>query len=511
MSRGRVSQPQQLRGRSSSRGRQSNLRGGGRLGFFNRNVRAQERDKLEDIKNDVSELPKIAKNIEIKNAEPTAANTKLREKINNNVDKGKEFINKFFRGFIQPERGNVKVELDNHITNRLTEPYVERISSYTEKEFPNKPDKNFEFYHKYKGMMNVSMAIKLFRSSTDYDKNLNIKFSSIRNVDIPMPKKVNMIINNIGKTDLLNDNRIRIASQHLLVKKYMLRGVTWYLQDDIDQFLNGGHKYQDTIEKLENSQSFDLMIDKTLGSVETIKKLGKQHFVDKSNDNYEFKIGHDTFEFRLPKFEFSEQVDVDQIKRYFKNKVFDHFTWDEKEVGLIIASLVFQVCKFSWIKNRNKTMMELEPGFKDTIVGTYIFSNILRYAGITFLDEYIDDDVLDDVMNDVLHKWKTADVRYFHQMFEMEEFKFSDFGSDAQLIEVNKFKTNQVNEFGQQTWALVDRQEAKTVLKTSESGAILGLCVGFNKNVSFSSKFLVQHDSKNSQILREFIKSDFKT
>jgi len=511
MNRGRTTSTNRGRASSKSRGNQS-FRGRGRTGFFKQQTKDEEQQKLDEVTADVKDLKQYAQHRKEQSSLNTPANQRLKEKINTKIEEGKNFVNKFFQGFIQPERGNIKVELEPHVTTRLAYPYLQRIKVYGEQTFQLEKDehKPRQLFEKFKGMVNLAVAVKLYKSSTEADKLLNHRFSSVRNVDIPMPKKLNVLINQIGKTDLMNDNRIRIVQQHLNVKRYLLRGSLWYLGSDMDQYLNNKNTCKTLLPIIENEQFFERIIDESMGSVKNIKRMGKEFFLKCAEEDRTFTIDNKDFVFRLPKFHFTEENSVEDIREYLNNAVFSSFTWDHDVVGKILASLVLQIVKYPWLKKRNKKLKTLEPEFDGTVIADYTFQDVLDYSDISFLNQYIDEDVLDDVVNDIFNNWKTAQLQHFNRIFEMDEFKFSDFGTDAQLIELQQFDYNDRDEYENRTWKLKDRQPVNTILKTSETGAVLGLSVAFSKNVKFSSKFLVQHDSKNSLILREFIKSDFR-
>jgi hypothetical protein len=498
------------RARSQSRG---GFRGRGKLGFFKQATQDEEAAKLQKTKDDVIDLQKFVENKKVERSLPGQQHTiqKQTEKINKTIEAGKDFISKFFRGFSQPERGNIKVTIDSHFPSRMTDPYVDKIKSYTELKFQHEPEQKFKkYFFQFQGITEIAIAIKLYKSSTEYQKNLNFKYSSVRNLDLPMPKKMNVLINQLGKTDLPNDNRIRLKNQHLLVKRFLLKGSAWFLQKDINPYLNNKNTFEDVINNLAVSKFFDKCLDISIASVQQLKIIGKEFFLSESARDYDFTIGETTYTFRLPSFEFKEENTADEIIDYFNNPIFRDFTFDQEVIYRLVGSLLFQVADYNWLKHRDKKIKELDSAFENTILKNYKFIDVLDFAEISFINQYIDEDVLDDVVNDVISKWKTASATIFNQMFNMEEVRFSDYGSDSQLIEIKDFK-NVKNEIDYTRSKIVNRSKVQTTLKTSEHGAILGLTLAIAKKVEFSSKFEVNYDSKNDQILREFVKTDFKT
>lgn len=486
----------------------------GALSFFSKEVQEEERAKKANIAADVEDLNKYIDKIKVDKTKPSQQHTISQQanKVSKTIEAGKEFVSKFFRGFAQPERGNIKVTIDSTLPGRMTNPYVDKIKSYTELKFQHEPEEKFaKYFNQFQGITEIGIAIKLQKSATEYQRNLNFKFTSIRNLDLPLPKKLNVLINQLGKTDLPNDNRIRLKHQHLLVKRFMLRGSTIFLQDEMEQFLNNDYKAKNLIKLLNHSESFDRILDNSLGSLTLLKTIGRQYFEDMTETNYDFKIKTKSYSLRLPRFNYQpdEGIKVSDIVEYFKNDLFLDFDFEQEAIYKIIASLVFQVANFSWLRNRNKTIGELNEEFADTVVKNYTFQEILDYADIRFLDQFIDEDILDDVVNEVIKKWKTGSLHIFNQMFNMEEVRYSDYGSDSQLIEITEFQKKK-NELDIPYSKIVNRSKAETVLKTSEHGAILGLTLAIAKKVEFSSKFEINFDSKNDQILQEFVKSDFK-
>jgi hypothetical protein len=504
------------RGTSSSRARSSSrggFRGRGKLGFFKQATQDEEAAKLQKTKDDVIDLQKFVENKKIERSQPGQQHTiqKQTEKINKTIEAGKDFISKFFRGFTQPERGNIKVTIDSELPGRMTDPYVDKIKSFTELKFQHQPDEKFKkHFQQFQGITEIAIAIKLYKSSTEYQKNLNFKYSSVRNLEIPMPKKMNVLINQLGKTDLPNDNRIRLKNQHLLVKRFLLRGSAWFLQEGINPYLNNNNTSGTIIQNLEQPKYFDKCLDISIASVELLKQIGKDFFKSESQRDYDFSIDDKTYRFRLPSFEFKDENTPDEIIEYFNNPIFTDFTFDDEVIYKLVGSLLFQIADYNWLKNRDKKIKQLNSAFEQTILKDFKFVDILEFAEISFINQFIDEDTLDDVVNDVISKWKTASATNFNQMFNMEEVRFSDYGSDSQLVEIKDFKYKS-NEIGYNHSKIINRSRVQTALKTSEHGAILGLSLAIAKKVEFSSKFEINYDSKNDQILREFVKTDFKT
>jgi hypothetical protein len=325
-----------------------------------------------------------------------------------------------------------------------------------------------------------------------------------------MPKKMNVLINQLGKTDLPNDNRIRLKNQHLLVKRFLLRGSAWFLQEGINPYLNNNNTSGTIIQNLEQPKYFDKCLDISIASVELLKQIGKDFFKSESQRDYDFSIDDKTYRFRLPSFEFKDENTPDEIIEYFNNPIFTDFTFDDEVIYKLVGSLLFQIADYNWLKNRDKKIKQLNSAFEQTILKDFKFVDILEFAEISFINQFIDEDTLDDVVNDVISKWKTASATNFNQMFNMEEVRFSDYGSDSQLVEIKDFKYKS-NEIGYNHSKIINRSRVQTALKTSEHGAILGLSLAIAKKVEFSSKFEINYDSKNDQILREFVKTDFKT
>lgn len=256
--RGRTNNPSVNRGRSSSRGR--GFRGRGKTGFFSQATQDEEAQKLENTKKNVDNLNQYVDNLKFQRSQPSQQSTVAvaTAKVNKTIEVGKEFISKFFKGFSQPERGNIKVTIDSTLPGRLTNPYVDKIKSFTELKYQQQPDDKFKkYFNQFHGITEIGIAIKLQKSSTEFQKNLNFKLSSVRNLDLPLPKKLNVLINQLGKTDLPNDNRIRLKQQHLLVKRFMLRGSAKFMQDDITQYLEGQNTAKSVIEALDNPHYFD--------------------------------------------------------------------------------------------------------------------------------------------------------------------------------------------------------------------------------------------------------------
>jgi hypothetical protein len=495
------SQQQPQRGRGGKRSSK-------RRDFFSPTRIQQAKDKQDNVIAEVEQVKKDASNVHFEQTSNLKKSSQKSERINKVIETGKEFLSKFFQGFSQPERGNVKVTLEPTIDERLTEPYLDRLISHFDLK-PIEQDKDLlikKYYSRFKGIVNIGIAMKLQKSAPEFEKTLNHKLTSIRLNNVRLPKKMAMYINQLGKTNMLNDNRIRLDEHHLLVSKFILKGLLYYHGPNIDQYLPTGITSE--VLDIHVNHYWDTCLDKTIGSLKILKKKGKRFFEDRVNKPFEFTIGHKKYNLKLPDFNFHDDVSISDIIAYFNNDIFVDFKFGE-ELPKIIGCLVFQVARFDWIANSTKNMSELDSKFAGTIIADTAFSALLSHARIWFVEDFLDFQVMDELVSDMIETWNNADSLELDKIYHLDHTTFSEYGSESQIVEV-QLRKSEKNHLGFNKRDIKYRSPSEVVLKISEHAALTGLSLGYSQKVEIKNRFLINYDGNGTQIFREMIKSDFK-
>jgi len=439
----------------------------------------------------------------------------------------------FFKGFEQEKRGNVEIDFDDELPLRVADPYLEPIAQAAESDLAVIANAALPIdrVNQFVSGMNLATAIKLQKSSSDLEKNNNFKLNVLNTGSISLPEKAAVIINQLGKTDLPNDNRIRIINQSMASKRMLVKALHYNYSDAIltgyfTEMANAGLAIANFRTFLTGPNSHK-MIDSTIQGLRLLKSLGRDFFKEKIKTNYQISVNSVTqaqiaaapaavaFDIRLPHFEFTANTTVADITAYLNNPLFSlaagrHFTFTNQQVVVeVVCSLVFQIATLDWLRNPNRTMQALDNNFANTFIAGNTFTQVMNAAGIWNINNFILDSDLNEVAGELLHNWNTVVVPKLKQTIKFQNINFSDFGTDSQLIEINNqyLHNGRVNR-GIDTKCIKGKAKSHSVIKTSETGALFGIMCKFNKKVVFTSDFVVTHDSNNLNILREFLKSD---
>lgn len=523
------SEQQPTRGRGTgTRGRSRSRTNRGGRNYGSKTVQAEaagETKRVESI---------LEANAKRSQQAPPPNTTKVAEY----VEQGKTFVTKFFKGFQQEKRGNIEITIDDNLPERIAEPYYDRLQQHVSENTsmiglgePTKTRKIRRLIKRFTAGLTLATAIKLYKSSTELEKTANFNLNVLHHSKIHIPERSAVIINQLGKTDLKDDNRIRILNQHMACKRMLVKSFCRFMSHrKADDYLTEAQANNLTVNHLYNNvfddNRFPNMIDNTLKSIQILKEKGKQFFLEQVKHNYVVYVNSVTraqnaalpqdieFSIRLPDFDFNDATEA-RVIRYLDNPLFEiganrNFDFEDHDVVVrVVCSLVFQIAKIGWVREPNRRMRNIDNRFANTFIAETTFLEVLNAAGIWNINNFITDSDLNEVLSMELHTWNSRDVHLFNQCIKFKEINFSDLGTDSQMVEINGADIDSQSRFNDINRFNIKKKPKSTVhLKISETGAIFGVMARFNRKVRITSDFTVNHDSNNRNLLREFLKAD---
>jgi len=450
-------------------------------------------------------------------------------KIDETIAAGKEFVSKFFKGFTQKERGNIRVEVDNDLPERITEVYQTRINQITYDKFKHVDqatnEEDFEKQQeddlsRFTSGVSLAMAIKLYKSSTQLEKEKNYDLPVLHSGKCFIPDRIGILLNQLGKTDLDKGNRIRINGQDLAAKRLLVKSIYYhYDNEELDKFLvNKDHASSQLLGKIINDEEmFNNMIDDTIRSIDILKKKAFSEYEKLSNQNLglKIKIGEHKYDFnyRLPKLVDDKKYTIAELVKLVNDPIFLSLEGKEGDNSKWLKILGIITCLAAdrkWLRQAEKPIKELNNSFANTAVADITFNDVLIMMRVWNISSFIDKETLSELGSIVAHDWQTHSLK-FSNSIKFREFNFSEFGSDAQLVEIDKSSLKERSLFNDFKARIIrDRSKAESRLQMSESGAVLGLATRFVTAVSMKNDFEINFSSRNHDILREFCKADFK-
>lgn len=469
------------------------------------------------------EQQKIAERLKQNEQLAEAAKNKPSPKKAEYIEEGKQILSSFFNGFSEMDRGNVRVEFNHNVGNQLACEYYDAIENYVEMESSLDEDddtklaKSTTLATSFNGIVNLGISIKLGRSGTDSDRK-RLKGLSLLNspTQIRLPKKLSVIINQMGKTDLPNDNHLRINDQGIVAKQMLVRGVFNYFKPSkYKNYLITGVSL-DSLKK-NIVENIHLMVDNNSQSVDFIQNICEQRFNEYRLNNFEATYAQGkTLMLSLPSFDF-KTADEDSIVKYLQN---DIFTFVYKKINLpqIVGIIVSPLLTIDVIRKPQAKLGTLFSKFSDSYLANVTVKEILDVCNIWNINHFISDNDLDDLSNLVYEHWEKTGHKEFSSFLDMSEFNFTTFGTDAQVVEISsknivanndKFRKHERQRFGLALNYIKDKAKALVKFKISETGAVFGAGIKFNKSVNFSSDYEVMVTGKNRKILQEFLRKDF--
>jgi hypothetical protein len=486
-------------------------RGRSRPNYRNKSTIRRETDKQQEE----------AKQIELnKTTRKENAPKPDQSKITKVIEKGKQLVDNFFKGIYPTQRGNIKVELDDRTPDRIADAYLTRIEQhvYEEKHDQQKTKAGIEYdkdlFSNFLGAMNIGMAIKL-ATAADTDQRIYLGgMDTLKEAKITLPNKAGTLLDCIGITDLKDDNKIRIYNQALVAKRQAVRGIIRiYGKNEISKFIIDPTEVDDFINRSNGDTWIHGMIDSKIHSVDRVKEYSKWQFIERTKNNFTFKIGSTgtkIYTFKLPSFDFENVTQAD-VKKYFANSIFDDFEFNQKEALTICAFLVLQLIEKPWLINLSKTIKQLTTTGIHVLIDDFTLQQVFDECGLWNVNKYLSDADLNDIISGAIHKWNDGYAREMNNFLNVSQLNFTKFGTEAQLVEIdNKYISTDDNHLGFRNSKIFSNSRSTTKMKLHPSDAMIGVACRFVDRVDMTNDFNINHTSNNFSILRQFVANDFK-
>jgi len=468
--------------------------------------------KQEEIKNRLE-----ANQVLADNAPPPPSGPK-KDKF---IDTGKKIISKFFKGYSSVERANVTAEFDSDVSGRLVEGYYDSISEYVHIQDPSDIEDHIDsMVNELAGAVDLGIALKAANSAPDDEKKALGNLFCLKEPKLPLPQKLAVAVDSIGKTDLGNENRFRLNQQNLVSKRHLVRSFLGILKRNVieDYLVDSSIFDYDSLHgSLFNSKLFHRCIDNSSRSLDRVHKLGRE-LVNIEKDKDIFVVTKDddqndrTSAFRLPNLVIDDDSDVTDILNYWNNQIFEEF---KIEYPLkFVAATFIAVAKPKWLRESNKPLNEIEISLRDQPFAKHSFKDLMTECNIWNINDYFTDHSINELGNEAIHVWNTSKCKKFQKFLTLTEVSFSAFGSPAQLVQVEandsdkpKLKNEKFDKFFSR---FKGKRQASTPLVVNEYEASLGISLGFTSDIRIDPTFTIEFDSYNENIFHQFIKSDFK-
>jgi len=449
-------------------------------------------------------------------------------KVHKIVAKGKALADKFFRFTETEERGNVQVQIDDRFVDRVIDQYHNPIEHHLIGEKLDDKAIGGTTLAPYLnaamlGIGNIAVATKLYQAGDNTVKSQLQYLGELHQSTVRLPKKLHTLIDCVGITDLPGGDKIRIYNHTLLAKRQAVRGLLRSLGEvrvgqDLEDSTNYTlQKFKDRILKDEWIHG---MIDSEYYSVDRLKSYTQWKFEEMTKETFSFRVGTTgpyKWKFRLPEFNFKE-VNITSIQKYMNNPIFGEMVAEKPEKVLrIVCLLACQLVTKQWLKP-GKSLQTLQTlhGFSiHDYVNSAKLIEIFDECKVWNVNDYLTDRNINSMIGESILKWNDGLVRYIEKPLDVSDFKYSKFGTEAQLVqfpsELNKdLISGNTNQYNLRTDRWVGKGTARSKFKLSPSDAMIGIPVGFSQMVDVSLGYKIEYNEDQNKILNEYIKSDIR-
>jgi len=429
------------------------------------------------------------------------------------IDAGKSFFNKFVDGFRKPERANVIGTFDDTSIDRMATPYVNRLANNLQNSKAIDINLKADLPAYYQGYIYMATGLKLMLSNTDNKKTQFRGYNDLNRLQLRLPLKLTQQIDQLGKTDLDNNNVFRLRTQNALAIKMMLKACALIFQHKTFNNGNVGGTTQDW-KKFWTDESYNRVYSLDQNGVDFIqaecRNLAKAYL-----DQNWTRAESDTVTWiaRLPYVNLTDG-DPDDLQRWCQMQ-HEWTKWqfldkDDNDIrNKLVASLIGCFVNKNWIKNRDKPLQEIDKRFKNTIFALFKPNEVFQDINIFCLEDIM---TYEDMIDNVTYIQQLYTERYnsiIERSFDLRDIKFKEYGTAAQMVMSNNQYVTKANEIGTYL-ELKGDYEPHLYDKIDENLAGYGLINCYMKDIEYNKDWVINYSGRINDIRDQFIKSDFR-
>lgn len=484
----------------------------GRRNFFDRSVSRDERNK-KDSKNQQIEAKK--------DETPKVIHEEKKESL---IEKGKAWISKHFNGMTKSERGNIKVELNPRVDFELFSMYESKLHNIVSNQFVYSEQTRKEAEKFLKPFISTLIGIKLLKANTQHNKATMIGYKGISDIDLRAPGNLSAIIDNFGKSDAINDNVIRIKAQNSYIKTRFLNSIVDFCGLDQKYFNSYNFGFTEGI-KFTDIKSFrDNHIQKEsnlrlytvdAAGIEMINSLGMEAIEYLNNTDLVIPVDNSAIYARAPFFNPKRMKDIDYIFEWEANarSFFTRIKHDYASYLDVLGMALVAWLPLRFIQRRKDKMKDIDERFDGTVFANATPDQFLTKLELYPMDVLMSEQQLIDNIITFLGLYKEKYERVYDLAFNMKDFKPTEFGTSAQIVENHQMTSRYLDNsdsYGEKVTVVSNRIRTQSKIKMRDDEALLGTIFKFSRKVEMVNNYDINYSNTTQQIRLDYVMKDFK-
>ena len=491
----------------STRGRGRSSRG---RGFFG--TRKQEAARIEK-EEQLQKEEEIIKEAEVLKQQPE------HPKKQQLIQAGKSFFHQFISGLKKTTKNNVEVEFDEECVDRISVPYINRVKLDCQNN--RNIDKGLQpvMSHFYEGYIQLAAGIKLMISASDNDHTKFRKFNDLKILKMRLPLKLTEAIDQIGKTDLGNEDILRVENQNMMAIRMMLKACATIFKHQQFNDYNvtvPANSWAAFYEKKNWRNCYTL----DTNGVEYVRNQSRKMVSTYIDANYKYDGG---ITIRMPTFDFNElssealqewAVSVGDIGKWkLVHKIVDkkkpNQLKDDDVTLRLQGSVLGCFITRNWLDNREKKLGEIEVKLKNTMFENLKVRDVLEACGFFCIEDILDYDRLIELVCYIQQLYSEKYGKHFENILNVREIQFKEFGTSAQIVlseqtkEVKHHENGPYNEIRSDYIPSLYRQ-------IDIPAAGFGLIYNYSKSVRIDQSYSINYNGNPVNTRDEFSRNDFK-
>lgn len=488
-SRGRQSGTERsFRGRSGSRGKFS-YRGG----FNSKRNQERKNKKAEKI---VANDDQVATPVE-NNSNPNVTEKTKRIEVKGYEIKDAE-ISGLFRDWIEPDRKNILITLDDKLEDRAIETYQPKVEITIQDK--RQEDKLTGLKNVFTGGMKLSLGIRILRTLSQTQR---LKVPKLQEIvqqikDFEIPNSLNIIFGQVGKFTDESFGNGRIIGGNLVARRKIIESCK--LMDTYSTNTNWNYIQHEDWKKIMNG-NIDIrnLIWKDTDSLEWMKIQGAEVFESLNNMSIKLKYKENSdIYIRYPNFNFESKSMVD-LHTYLKqikdmDFVFENYDqvdfgyWNGRNARDTFGAFALVNCINGEFFKSKLSVGAFYDILKDTFLKDIGMKEILEFFNLTDAGLILSND---DVVGNAFEAFSIYNQRMYpliKNTFKMTNLDNSEFGSISQVIEVDESEKHR-------KWSNNTDFSSISAFK-NKTQVVLGGLIGYSKHLYFK-RSLQGHLSAN--------------
>jgi len=349
--------------------------------------------------------------------------------------------------WIEQDRSNVVVELNNDFEDQVIEPHARIV----EADNLSLVGLDIQAQQRVKALYDAFTVLNLcyrllITLPASYRLEAKTLIDAIKADDPPQNTAVvNEMLSHIGKTSTDSYGNLRLAYPLQMAKKKILKAIVRLRQfPTIQQKL----QFKDDSTVNDIALNYKTGVFKDRDGPDFIASMGLTFLDEKVDYHFKYKVADESYYWSIPDRQYKTffvngryRPTVDFVSRWCRScRVLLGGDEDTKKIYYqITCAMIAQIIDLRFM-TQNKSLNEWNSDFRDSKLQNLTWEDFSTYFGIADLDAYFTDQMLANNYFTIVNEYRILSEKHVKMVFKLNNVKKDEYGTEAQMLHVSNWQ-----------------------------------------------------------------------